>query len=136
MEALRIAAFDPGRNVGYAELDGRGMLLRRAVLDLEELRDLGIEADRIVVGSGTGRNAVLGVLRERGLEPEVIDETATTLEARQYFFRDHPPRGLARLLPAGMRSPPRPIDDYAAYVIGLRYLADLRGGADGETGRS
>lgn len=126
----RIAAFDPGRNVGFALLDGRGTLLRRDVLELADLRGLHIEADAVVVGSGTGRQEVIRVLQERGIEPAVVDETATTLAARRYYFRDHPPRGWLRLLPAGMRTPPRPIDDYAAYVIGLRYLAELGGGEE------
>ena len=126
MDRLRIAAFDPGRNVGYAVLDERGSLLHHDIVDVADLHDLSIDADRVVVGSGTGRDAVIRVLAERAIEPAVIDETATTLAARHYYFRDHPPRGLARLLPAGMRTPPRPIDDYAAYVIGLRYLAELR----------
>jgi hypothetical protein len=31
-----------------------------------------------------------------------------------------------RLVPPGMRAPPRPIDDYAAYAIALRWLGVQR----------
>jgi hypothetical protein len=51
-----------------------------------------------------------------------VDERDTTLRARELWRRAEPPRGLARLLPPGLRSPPGPIDDYAAWAIALRYL--------------
>jgi len=53
----------------------------------------------------------------------VVGEKSTTLEARNLYFRDHPASWWQRLVPVGMRSPPRHIDDYAAYAIALRWLA-------------
>lgn len=126
MTVRRIAAFDPGRNIGFAMLDDQGRLLEHAVLDVAGLRLLDVDADVVVVGSGTGSNDLVRLLRAKGITPVVVDESNTTLAARRHYFREHPPRGLQRLLPEGMRAPPRPIDDYAAYAIGLRYLAELR----------
>ena len=35
---------------------------------------------------------------------------------------EHRPKGIARLIPKGMRTPPEPIDDYAAVILAERYL--------------
>ena len=47
----------------------------------------------------------------------------TTMNARRRYWRENPPGCLARLVPEGMRLPPRPIDDYAAVLLAERYLA-------------
>ena len=119
----RVVAFDPGRNLGAAWVRADGTAERLALLTLDDLDRLELPAGaHVLVGDGTGSAGVLARLRKRGLEPYVVDEEGTTLEARALYFRDHPARGLARLVPAGMRSPPRTIDDYAAYAIALRWL--------------
>ena len=118
-----VLAFDPGRNVGAAWVRRDGAVERLAILALPDLDRVILPPDAVVlVGDGTGSGAVVERLRARGVAPELVDERDTTLVARGLYFRDHPPRGLLRLLPAGMRAPPRPIDDYAAYAIALRWL--------------
>ena len=118
-----IIAFDPGRNIGVAHVGEDGRLLRCEILDLGALKKLEFPPDAtLVVGDGTGSKAVQDVLAKLELEVVVVNEEGTTLEARGLYFRDYPPRGLGRLLPKGLWSPPRPIDDYAAYAIALRYL--------------
>ena len=104
-----------------------GTVERLAVLTADDLGRLELPPNGIVlVGDGTGSGAVVEQLRARGLEPTLVDERGTTLAARELYFRDHPPRGLSRLLPPGMRAPHRPIDDYAAYAIALRWLGTPR----------
>jgi hypothetical protein len=104
-----------------------GTVERLAVLAADDLERLELPPDGVVlVGDGTGSGAVVERLRARGLEPTLVDESGTTLAARELYFRDHPPRGLSRLLPRGMRAPGRPIDDYAAYAIALRWLGAPR----------
>lgn len=121
--ARRIAAFDPGRNVGYALVDGEGRLQRRAVLSVDDVATLELPAGaEVVIGGGTGRRALRAALWARGWTPHEVDERDTSLHARELWRRAEPPRGLARLLPPGLRSPPGPIDDYAAWSIALRYL--------------
>jgi hypothetical protein len=51
-----------------------------------------------------------------------VDEHLSSVEARSRYLDDHKPRGIARLIPKGMRTPPEPIDDYAAVVLAERYL--------------
>jgi RNase H-fold protein (predicted Holliday junction resolvase) len=74
------------------------------------------------IGRGTNAAAVAAVVQSLGIPVELVDERETTLQARARFFRDHPPRGWRRLIPAGMLLPDRPIDDYAALLIAERYL--------------
>jgi RNase H-fold protein (predicted Holliday junction resolvase) len=52
-----------------------------------------------------------------------VDERYSSLEARDRYWQMYPPQGLARLLPQGMRQPPRPIDDIVAILLVERYLA-------------
>jgi hypothetical protein len=117
-----LIALDPGKNLGVAWVSKDGKLLRHQIVTLEELQTLEVSDATIIVGDGTGSDVVQKMLRARGLKFVVINEEGTTLEARPLFFRDNPPKGLMRLLPKGLWSPPDSIDDYAAYAIALRYL--------------
>lgn len=129
-----VLAFDPGRNLGAAWVDMTGNVLRQAILAVDDLERLVLPPEAVVVvGNGTGSAQLARRLRARGVEPLLVDEKGTTLRARELYFRDHPPRGMLRLLPPGMRAPPRTIDDYAAVAIALRWLAER--GMPGAHGR-
>ena len=118
-----VVGLDPGKNIGVAFVNTREKLVYRNIITLEELRGLELPPGiTIVVGDGTGSDKVQAVLRERGKAFALIDETDTTLEGRRLYFEANPPRGLLRFLPRGLRSPPRLIDDYAAYAIALRFF--------------
>lgn len=118
-----VVAFDPGRNVGFAVVDENGRLLDRAVLTIEQVDRQVWPADAtLVVGSGTGRSDLQAALERRGQQARVVDEQGTSEIGRELWRRSEPARGWARWLPAGLRSPDRPIDDYAAWAIALRYL--------------
>ncbi|MDQ3458034.1 MAG: resolvase [Deinococcota bacterium] len=123
----RFIGLDPGRNLGVAHVDDRGVLERAEIILFDELAVYPFpRGAHILVGDGTGTARVQRVLGERGLPFAVVDERNTTLEARGLYFRDHPPALWMRLLPKGLWSPPRPIDDYAAYATVLRYLEQAR----------
>ncbi len=114
---------DPGRNLGVAYVHEDGRLERAEIILLEELSYLKLPTgSQIIVGDGTGSERVQRLLHERKLVFHLVDESGTTLEARALYFKAHPPPFWMRLLPQGLRFPPRPIDDYAAYAIVLRYL--------------
>ena len=53
----------------------------------------------------------------------LVPERDSTLRARDRYFRDQPTPWWQRLLPRGMRVPPRPVDDYAAVVLAEEFLA-------------
>jgi RNase H-fold protein (predicted Holliday junction resolvase) len=51
-----------------------------------------------------------------------VDERFSTLEARDRYWQMYPPKGLERLIPRGLRTPPRPLDDIVALILIERYL--------------
>lgn len=75
----------------------------------------------VVIGDGTGS----GPWRRR-LEPllpvELVDERGTTLAARRRYWELFPARGWRRLLPLGLRQPPRDYDDVVAQLLLERRL--------------
>ena len=52
-----------------------------------------------------------------------VDEYNSTQEARDRYWELYPPRGLTRLVPAKLRSIPRPIDDIVATILVERWAA-------------
>ncbi len=118
-----VAAFDPGRNIGFALVAEDGRLLRQAVLELADVATVPLPDEaRVIVGDGTGRRDVERLLQARGRTPQRVDEAGTSEEGRELWRRHVAPRGPARLLPPGLRAPTGPIDDYAAWAIALRFL--------------
>lgn len=55
----------------------------------------------------------------------LVDERYTSLEARDRYWQMYPPQGLTRLIPQGMRQPPRPIDDIVAILLIERYWQSI-----------
>lgn len=53
----------------------------------------------------------------------MVDENNSSFEARERYWQMYPPQGLKKLIPQGMRIPPRPIDDIVAILLIERYLA-------------
>jgi RNase H-fold protein (predicted Holliday junction resolvase) len=125
-----IIAIDPGKlKCGIAVLDSKKVYHMKVVdrdaliLHLERFLS-GYEIKEIVVGCATGSGAIVEELSK--IEPPVkiitISENLSSLEARKRYFQDNPPRGLLRFLPSTMLVPNQPVDDYAAVVLGERYL--------------
>ena len=54
-----------------------------------------------------------------------VDERFSSEEARLRFWEIYPAKGLMKLVPIGMRSPNRPIDDIVAAILIERYLSRL-----------
>ena len=124
-----ILAIDPGSSkFGHAVLDQGGAIQSLGVGKSDELLPTvsGILSDfeisTIVLGDGTNSNAYKTVLFIFERKIIMIDESHSTEEARKVYFELHPAKGLAKLMPASLRTPKRPIDDCAAVVLGRRYL--------------
>ncbi|MGD1907954.1 MAG: pre-16S rRNA-processing nuclease YqgF [Leptolyngbyaceae cyanobacterium] len=60
-----------------------------------------------------------------GLRIVLVDERYSTLEARDRYWQMYQPQVWQRLLPKGLRIPPRPIDDIVAILLIERYLSRL-----------
>lgn len=54
-----------------------------------------------------------------------VDERNSSLEARDRYWELYPPKGFQKLIPQGMRVPPRPVDDIVAVILIERYLSRL-----------
>jgi RNase H-fold protein (predicted Holliday junction resolvase) len=79
----------------------------------------------LIMGDQTASKAWKARLTEAfpTLKMVQVDERYSSLEARDRYWQMYPPQGLARLVPQGMRQPPRPIDDIVAILLVERYLA-------------
>lgn len=125
-----VVAIDPGRDkCGVAVVSDEGVLHAR-ITPPDSLADLipGLittySADTLIIGNGTHSRPLAEILRTRiGVPIEFADESYTTLKARARFFEENPPRGLLRLIPRGMLTPSRPVDDLAAVILAEEYLS-------------
>ncbi|MCP9800437.1 resolvase [Synechococcus sp. RedBA-s] len=124
-----LAGLDPGRSkCGLVRTDrARRRLLEALVIPPEQAWDRleawlsQGEVTAVILGNGTG-----SALWRRRLEPLapvlLVEEYGSTLAARERFWDLHQPRGWRRLLPQGLRQPPRDWDDVVAQLLLERQL--------------
>lgn len=129
-----ILAIDPGTEKnGVAVVAANGEVACKCIVANEKLRDFLIrlidqyQIKKIVVGNRTGSKATIKYMKDAGLADKVeeilpIDEHRSTEEARKRFWVENSPKGLWKLIPTSMQTPPRPIDDYVAVILAERYL--------------
>jgi RNase H-fold protein (predicted Holliday junction resolvase) len=133
-----ILGFDPGRDKCGVAVVGtdRSVSFHEVVPAAEAIatiNSLGQQYDitQLVLGNQTTALQWRQQL-EQNLTPPLpiamIDERYSTLEARDRYWTMYPPKGLARLIPQGMRDVPRPIDDIVAIILVERYLDQVTHG--------
>ena len=143
-----VLGLDPGRDkTGFAFVNREGDLLLSGIFPSFETekffddftpyvieRNLDFCAEEIMsrvefiaVGNGTTSRVFTEKLRTiTGHEIITVDEKNTTIEARSLYWKIHKPGIFLRLLPEGMRVPPRVVDDLAAFAVALRGLKKYR----------
>lgn len=123
--------FDPGKDkCGVAVVSGTGVALYHEVLPsdtlLEQLPALCTQwqISQVVMGDRTTAKQWQKKLTQALPETPIalVDEHYSTLAARDLYWEMYPPQGFQRLMPQGMRLPPRPIDDLVAIILVRRYL--------------
>jgi RNase H-fold protein (predicted Holliday junction resolvase) len=124
-----LAGLDPGRSkCGLVLTDpDRRRIVAAAVLPPEQSwqqlllwqQDGALAA--VVLGNGTGSAAWQQRLQP-GLLVLSVEERGSTLAARERYWQLHPARGWRRLLPRGLRQPPRDWDDVVAQLLLERWL--------------
>jgi RNase H-fold protein (predicted Holliday junction resolvase) len=127
-----ILGLDPGRDkCGVAVINSQQEVICHQVIDaakaiavIQQLTQT-YAIDLIVMGDGTTSKAWQQEIESNLLTVAVttINETNSTLEARDRYWIMYPPQGLQRLIPRGLRIPPRPVDDLVAIILIERYLA-------------
>ncbi len=128
--------FDPGRDkCGVAVMNDQHQLFEHQVIEASEaiatvnhLRQR-YDISLLIIGNQTTsrqwQQTLLAQLDPPPLAIASVDERNSTLEARDRYWQMYPPRGLQKLIPEGMRIPPRPIDDIVAILLIERYFASL-----------
>ncbi len=130
-----ILGFDPGRDkcgIGVMGLD-RQLLYHEVVLANEAIANIERQLQQfpvslMVMGDQTTAKQWKQRLHQELNQPIniiLVDERYTTLEARDRYWQMYPPQGITKILPKGMRQPPRPIDDIVAILLIERYLNRL-----------
>ena len=126
-----ILGFDPGRDKCGLAIAKKDRILYHQVVDSESaiaiiqqlLKDYG--ANLIVMGDGTTSKDWGKKIKDNSgenLSVVTVNERNSTLEARDRYWMMYPPKGLQRIIPAGLRVPPRPVDDIVAILLIERYL--------------
>lgn len=127
-----ILAIDPGREKTGIAILNNSDVLEHKIINSEELVQI-IKSllekyiiKTIVMGNGTSSKKKYDLLKREFMDRDIvlINEYRTTDEARKLYFQENPPKGWKKLIPLGMQVPPVPVDDYAAIVIGRKYLKD------------
>ena len=133
--ARPILAIDPGREkCGAAVLDQEKNVLWRGVVTTGDILAVSRELTRqyglrtVVLGNQTHSGEVrenLQALLDSQTVSEIVfaDERGSTETARFRYWQAFPPAGWRRFLPRGLLVPPCAIDDFAAIIIGERFLA-------------
>ena len=123
-----ILGFDPGRDKCGVAVTKDGQLLNhqvvvseRAIATVSSLCQQFL-VELIVMGNQTTAKSWRQKLDQLTLPIVMVDERNSSLEARDRYWQMYPPQGLQRLIPLGMRLPPRPIDDIVAILLIERYL--------------
>lgn len=134
-----ILGFDPGRDKCGVAIMGVDRKLyyheivsaTEAIVKIKTLRQ-NYPISLLVMGDQTTAKRWKKDLQQQFSEPiniVLVDERYSTLEARDRYWQMFPPKGLTKLLPQGMRQPPRPIDDIVAILLIERYLNRLTTGS-------
>ncbi len=133
-----LAAVDPGRSkCGLARTDAERQWIEEALIlnpeaawqRLRAWREAGAVA-AVLLGNGTGSAAWRRRLESLG-PVLLLEERGTTLAARRRYWELFPARGWRRLLPPGLRQPPRDWDDVVAQLLLERHLGHPLGRGPG-----
>jgi len=130
-----IIAIDPGtKKCGYAVADSNLSILQREVISTDKIVEtitdtLNIyKIDKIILGNGTNYKNIEEGLKNKfsKLQIALIEEKFSTLEARKKYFKEHPPRGIFKLIPLSLRVPPCSYDDFVAVLLAEKYFKNNR----------
>lgn len=126
-----ILAIDPGKNKsGMAVMEENGMVREKRLLPANEavfqIANLSQKYffSSIVIGESVfGRELQKKIISEKiQVNCVFVPEKDSSYLARERYWRENPPKGWWRLVPTSLRVPPVPIDDYAAVILGERFL--------------
>lgn len=130
-----ILGFDPGRDkCGLALVNNNKQILYNKVIPSEDSIEIinnliaQYKPFKLVMGNQTtSKQWKRRLIDNLNLSIDIIlvNEKNSTVEARKKYWEMYPPQGLTKLIPKGLRIPPRPVDDIVALILIDRYLGDF-----------
>ena len=132
-----VIAIDPGKDkCGIAVVHKEEGVLFKQVISTRELNSMveqlvvNYKSIHVLIGDRTTSQETKKKLEQliftgKTIEVILVDEHRSTDQARERYWREHPPRGIMKLIPTTMQVPPRPVDDYVAVILAERYFALL-----------
>lgn len=128
-----ILGFDPGRDkCGLAIVSTDKQILYNEVVasekTIEVMKNLinKYKPSTLVLGNQTTSKQWKQTLKDNlglyNIDIVLVDEKNSTVCARERYWEMYPPQGLNKLIPKGLRTPPRPVDDIVAIILIERYL--------------
>lgn len=132
--AFKVLSIDPGRDkcgVAIVEAPENALkVLWQEIVPREELPARvpelleRFQPAAFLVGNATTSKTLAAVLVAQWphIPLHIIDETGSTLAARELFWKAHPPRGWRRCLPLSLQCPSVPLDDFAAVILAQRFF--------------
>jgi RNase H-fold protein (predicted Holliday junction resolvase) len=131
-----LLGFDPGRDkCGIAVMNKDHQLLYHQVVNSEAAMTTinslcqQFKIKLLVMGNQTTSKQwkkQLDAELSSGISVIMVDERNSTVQARDRYWEMYPPKGFTRLIPPGMRVPPRPVDDIVAILLIERYVTSSR----------
>lgn len=97
--------------------------MERQVISRREMPGwiIGRNFSTVVIGQGAfGRELAQELPAHLNLS--FVSEQDSTWQARRRYWRANPPAGWLKFIPTSLLVPPVPYDDYAAIILGERYL--------------
>jgi RNase H-fold protein (predicted Holliday junction resolvase) len=130
-----LLALDPGSDkVGVAVLDYQAQEKEKTIVKIDELIDHLKEIFKIyqikeiIIGNGTGSEKIIEMLKNNfaGRKISLVEEKFTTEEAQARYLKEKPMSNYEKLLRKIISwKLKKPLDDYAALIIGEKYLEKL-----------
>ena len=112
-------------------VDHQGQVLEKRVVPTKDLLEFvsnltgRYESALIVLGNRTKSQSIKNTLLSLGIPVALIEENNSTVEGRYRYLKENT-KGLAKLLPIGLRIPAEPFDDYVAVILAERYLNKMK----------
>jgi hypothetical protein len=122
---MTVLAIDPGTHKCGLGVVSAGGVLHREIAPTSQLaeRVTALEArfspDIVLLGDGTKSGALEAELGRAVIR---VRESHTTERARRRYWQENPLKGLARLWPSSLRTPPVPVDDWVAVILAEDWL--------------
>ncbi|MGM0500529.1 MAG: Holliday junction resolvase RuvX [Bacillota bacterium] len=130
-----LLALDPGSDkVGTAVLDYQAQEQEKTIVKIDELLDHLKEIfeiyqiEEIIIGNGTGAEKIIELIKNnfKNKKISLVEEEFTTEEAQARYLKEKPMSNYEKLLRKVVSwKLKKPLDDYAALIIGEKYLEKL-----------